>query len=67
MTNESPAYEQRVRRLARRAGYRLWKPRSDRYAQYWPYSLVHLETNGILYHYSGRSLGEIEEFVKSRL
>jgi hypothetical protein len=59
--------ERRVRRLARQAGYRLWKPRSDRYAEYWPYTLINAEVNGIMYHHKGRSLDEIEEFVRSKL
>jgi hypothetical protein len=59
--------ERRVRRLTREAGYRLWKPRSVRYAEYWPYTLINAEVNGIMYHYKGRSLDEIEEFVRSKL
>ena len=45
----------------------LWKPRSERYARYWPYSLIDLDTNGLLCCCSGRPLEEIEEFVRSRL
>jgi hypothetical protein len=60
-------HERCVRRLARRAGYKLWKPRGDRYASYWRYTLINIETNGIIYIYSGRSLDEIEEFVRSKL
>jgi hypothetical protein len=45
-----------------------WKPRGDRYASYWPHTLINIETNGIIsYDYSGRSLDEIEEFVGSKL
>jgi hypothetical protein len=43
-----PSDERRVRNLARRKGYRIWKPRSDRYSQYMPYSLRDLHTRAIV-------------------
>ena len=43
-----PSDERRVRRLARSKGYRIWKPRSDRYSQYAPYSLIDLHTRAIV-------------------
>ena len=65
MPNES-AYERRVRTLARRNGYRLWKPRSSgRSREYGPYTLIHAGTDVIMYHFKGVSLAEIEAFPGS--
>jgi hypothetical protein len=54
--------ESRVRKLAYRHGYRVWKPRSDRHWQYQPHTLIDIHTNTI--GQSGISLDEIEEGLK---
>jgi hypothetical protein len=43
-----PSDERRVRKLATSKGYRIWKPRSHRYSQYMPYSLIDLHTRAIV-------------------
>jgi hypothetical protein len=43
-----PSYERRIRKLATSKGSRIWKPRSDRYSQYMPYSLIELDTGAIV-------------------
>jgi hypothetical protein len=64
MPNKS-AHERRLRTLARRKGCRLWKPRgSGRSWEYRPYTLIHVGTDAILYHFKGVSLAEIEAFWK---
>jgi hypothetical protein len=56
-----PSDERRVRNLARSKGYRIWKPRSDRYSQYMPYSLIDFQTRAIVQ--SGQ-LRDIEERLR---
>ena len=54
--------DQRVRTLAYRHGYRVWKPRSDRDWQHKPYMLIDIHTNTI--GQSGISLDRIEEGLR---
>ena len=65
MSNDPLARERRVRRLAHRKGYQLWKvrERSRSWPEYAPFSLVQLDTNSI--HHRGGSLDDIEEFFRS--
>ena len=54
--------DQRVRKLAYRHGYRVWKPCSDRHWQHKPYRLIEIHTDAI--GQSRISLDKIEEGLR---
>jgi hypothetical protein len=62
---EYKTFENRLRRVAQRQGYRLEKSRRrDPYAlDYGTYRLINMDVNGVMYHANGVHLAQIAEFL----